>query len=161
MPHFGWTRLAYLLFVLVVLTTLVQLASLGTDPRPLASEPRESVREPREPAKTAQPVSAALPASVEDNLEDLATSVPAAAAPHAAPQAPEPVFERPAPAAQPAGSDVAAVRAPAYSSGPVCGNLENFPRTSKIFFPLPKAYFDTYEDTWGRLGRRVATRGQI
>ena len=43
MPHFGWTRLAYLLFVLVVLTALVQLASLGADPRPLASEPRDGV----------------------------------------------------------------------------------------------------------------------
>ena len=43
MLHFGWTRLAYLLFVLIVLTALVQLASLGTDPRPLASEPRDGV----------------------------------------------------------------------------------------------------------------------
>jgi collagen type III alpha len=71
----------------------------------------------------------------------MATDVPGAAAPHTR----VPVFERP----PLAGSDVAAVRAPAYSSGPVCGDLENFPRTSKILFPVPKAYFDSYEDTWG------------
>ena len=43
MPHFGWTRLAYLLFVLVVLTALVQLASLDADLAPLASKPRDGV----------------------------------------------------------------------------------------------------------------------
>ena len=155
-----------MLFVLVVLTALVQLASLGTDPRPLASEtrdglaaatprtndeePRESAREPREPSKTASPASAtppaALPASVTDRLEDMATDVPGAGSPYTR-HTRVPVFQRPA--TPPAGSDVEAVRAPAYSSGPVCGDLENFPRTSRILFPLPKAYFDSYEDTWG------------
>jgi murein DD-endopeptidase MepM/ murein hydrolase activator NlpD len=169
MPHFGWTRLAYLLFVLVVLTALVHLASLGTDPRPLASEPRDGVaagalqtndeeprepareprasaREPREPAKTAQPASAtlpaALPASVADRLEDMATDVPGAGSPYTR-HTRVPVFERPPPAGP------AAPRAPTYSSGPVCGDLENFARTSKILFPLPKTYFDSYDDTWG------------
>jgi murein DD-endopeptidase MepM/ murein hydrolase activator NlpD len=166
MPHFGWTRLAYLLFVLVVLTALVQLASLGTDPRPLASEPRdggaaeapqtsseeprEPARQPREPAKTAQPASAAppaaLPVSVADSLEDMATDVPGGGSPYTR-HTRVPVFERPAP--PPVGSEVAAVRAPAYSSEPVCGNLEKFPSSSRILFPLPKAYFDSYEDTWG------------
>jgi len=33
--------------------------------------------------------------------------------------------------------------------GPVCGNLGGFPKSSKVVFPLPEDYFDSYEDTWG------------
>ena len=155
MPHFGWTRLAYLLFVLVVLTALVQLASLSTDSRPLASEPPDGpvvfrnhqapTAEPHEPARTISPTAGALPSSVADRLEDVAADAPGAAASYTRP----PVFHRPAPASPPAISGDAPVRTPALGTGPVCGDLENFPSTSKIFFPLPKHYFDSYEDTWG------------
>src|SRR4028118_1552159 len=31
----------------------------------------------------------------------------------------------------------------------VCGNLGNFPESSRVVFPLPKDYFDSCEDTWG------------
>ena len=33
--------------------------------------------------------------------------------------------------------------------GPVCGNLGDFPESSRVVFPLPDDYFDSYEDTWG------------
>ena len=33
--------------------------------------------------------------------------------------------------------------------GPVCGNLGDFPKSSRVVFPLPNDYFDSYEDTWG------------
>jgi hypothetical protein len=33
--------------------------------------------------------------------------------------------------------------------GPVCGNLGDFPKSSRVVFPLPEDYFDSYEDTWG------------
>jgi hypothetical protein len=166
MPHFGWTRLAYLLFVLVVLTALVQLASLRPDPRPLSSEPSDGVataaprttdEEPREPAKTtppAAPLPAALPASVSDRLEDMATDVPTVGSPYTR----APVFRRPAPATPPAGSGGVAVRTPAFGSGPVCGDLENFPSTSKIVFSRSGTFTPT-RTPGGRPGRRVATRG--
>ena len=32
---------------------------------------------------------------------------------------------------------------------PVCGNLVDFPESSRVVFPLPEDYFDSYEDTWG------------
>ncbi len=32
---------------------------------------------------------------------------------------------------------------------PVCGNLGDFPKSSKVVFPLPEEYFNSYEDTWG------------
>ena len=31
----------------------------------------------------------------------------------------------------------------------VCGNLGDFPESSRVVFPLPGDYFDSYEDTWG------------
>jgi hypothetical protein len=34
-------------------------------------------------------------------------------------------------------------------SRPVCGNLGDFPKSSRVVFPLPRNYFDSYEDTWG------------
>ena len=40
----------------------------------------------------------------------------------------------------------------------VCGNLDDFPESSRVVFPLPEDYFDSYEDTWGRRVRRVVTR---
>jgi murein DD-endopeptidase MepM/ murein hydrolase activator NlpD len=33
--------------------------------------------------------------------------------------------------------------------GPVCGNLGDFPKSSRVVFPLPEDHFDSYEDTWG------------
>ena len=35
------------------------------------------------------------------------------------------------------------------SAGPVCGNLRDAPKNSKIVFPLSKDYFNSYDDTWG------------
>ena len=49
-----------------------------------------------------------------------------------------PVFYRPS-----SGEDRAT------NGGPVCGNLGDFPKSSKVVFPLPKEYFNSYEDTWG------------
>lgn len=37
----------------------------------------------------------------------------------------------------------------APSSEPVCGNLGDFPRSSRAVFPLPAAYRGSYADTWG------------
>jgi len=31
----------------------------------------------------------------------------------------------------------------------VCNHLGDFPKSSKAVFPLPKDYFDSYDDTWG------------
>ena len=35
------------------------------------------------------------------------------------------------------------------SGGPVCGNLGDLPKSSRAVFPLPRDYFNSYEDTWG------------
>jgi collagen type III alpha len=33
--------------------------------------------------------------------------------------------------------------------GPVCGDLGDFPKSSRAVFPLPGDYFDSYDDSWG------------
>lgn len=45
------------------------------------------------------------------------------------------------------------------SGGPVCGDLGSFPKSSRVVFPLPDEYFNSYDDTWGRRVRRAGTRG--
>jgi len=32
---------------------------------------------------------------------------------------------------------------------PVCGDLGDVPASSRVVFPLPEAYFNSYDDTWG------------
>ncbi len=32
---------------------------------------------------------------------------------------------------------------------PVCADLGDFPKSSRVVFPLPEAYFGSYDDTWG------------
>ena len=56
-----------------------------------------------------------------------------------------PVFYRPS-----SGEDV--------DGESVCGNLGDFLENSRVIFPLPRYYFGSYEDTWGRRVRRVVTR---
>ena len=34
-------------------------------------------------------------------------------------------------------------------TGPVCGDLRNVPKSSKVVFPLSDRFFDSYDDTWG------------
>ena len=58
-----------------------------------------------------------------------------------------PVFRRPSFRAPTGGGADAPVVFP--NSGPVCGNLGNFPKSSKAIFPLPKGYLNSYDDTWG------------
>ena len=38
---------------------------------------------------------------------------------------------------------------PDVSGGPVCGNLSDLPKSSRAVFPLPRDYFNSYDDTWG------------
>lgn len=35
------------------------------------------------------------------------------------------------------------------ADGPVCGDLGDFPKSSRVVFPLPGDYFNSYDDTWG------------
>jgi murein DD-endopeptidase MepM/ murein hydrolase activator NlpD len=134
LAHFGWTRLAYLLFVLSVLVAVAQIGSPSADPWPLASEPEHppvAEEEAPEPAGISPREDAAHAAFVDhgegDHRNGATTDAPDTANPG------PPVFYRPALA----------------GSGPACGDLGRFPGSRKIAFPLPKEYLNSYEDTWG------------
>ena len=58
-----------------------------------------------------------------------------------------PVFRRPSLHASAGGNGDAPAVFP--TSGSACGNLGNFPKSSKAIFPLPDRYLNSYDDTWG------------
>jgi murein DD-endopeptidase MepM/ murein hydrolase activator NlpD len=134
LAHFGWTRLAYLLFVLSVLMAAAQIGSPSADPWPLASEPEHppvAEEEAPEPAEISPREDAAHAAFGDhgegDHRNGATTDAPGTMNPG------PPVFYRPALA----------------GSGPACGDLGRFPGSRRIAFPLPKEYLNSYEDTWG------------
>jgi len=58
-----------------------------------------------------------------------------------------PVFYRPSLQVSDGGSSAGATAG--TSAEPVCGDLGSFPASSRAVFPLPEAYFNSYDDTWG------------
>ena len=151
MPEFGWTRLAYSLLVMATLAAILQLGSPSAATRPRSPEP------PKTPAAiwTADELEKDEPAEAERAVRPGRTDrVPGDAAgdgrntPATQPSDP-PVFYRPSPAAPrlvPGG-----ITGGAWEPGgrPVCGDLTGFPSSSGVLFPLSKAHFGSYEDTWG------------
>jgi murein DD-endopeptidase MepM/ murein hydrolase activator NlpD len=150
LTDFGWTRLAYLLAVLSVLSALAQLGSPSAEPRSLASDPPD-----RRPADT-DPTTANEPYRRESTspLTSVAPrekpSAPAVArhlkwagtgGTSVAPGADRAVFYHPAP--------VRVEPEPDGGPGPVCGNLARFPNGNRLVFPLPMQHANSYEDTWG------------
>lgn len=162
-PHLSWTRAAYVFFVLAVLAALLKLGGAGlAQQKILASEPTD-------PATTIELTTpeGTTPETTTEDTQPEPEPAPATAssvqrAPKPAPTVPvnravaqkkpatvgePPVFYRPsARATAPAASDTDS--APAVT-GPVCGDLGNFPKSSKAIFPLSNLYFNSYEDSWG------------
>ena len=173
MPRFGWTRLAYLLFVLTVLAVLARPGTPGAETKPLAADlPQDTTPIGGEPSDVREPAwSPNMTRRIEREISSLVDLGGAQDAsnpqdhvaarppnPKAAPaefqdrEAAPPVFYRPA------ASDRLTVGAKAGAAGPVCGDLGRFPESSRVVFPLEERYFYSNEDTWGRPGRRAATR---
>ena len=151
MPAFGWMRLAYSLLVLATLAAIMQLGSPSAATQPDPPEPPKkttaavwSSDEPEEKPAKAEPANRPdRPAKTPDNGPAGARRAPAAEPPG------PPVFHRPSPAVP--GLVPGGATGGAWEPGgrPVCGDLARFPSTSEVLFPLPKARFGSYEDTWG------------
>jgi murein DD-endopeptidase MepM/ murein hydrolase activator NlpD len=160
MPEFGWTRLAYSLLVLAALAAIVQIGSPSAATKSQVPEPPGKATAAVWPVDgTESDGAAGTPpregdtraglAARHENASDEESAVPeaprttgapvAAAARETAP----PVFYRPSPEIPSPGG------ARGAGAGPVCGDLRGFSSDSEILFPLSKAYFDSYEDTWG------------
>lgn len=137
-----WRRAAYVFFMMSVLAALLKLggASLA-DPKPLSYD----VPVPAE----APPASAGIDSS--KNSEELTAEFLSLKSERPKGRASFPrnedssrssglqrepqVFERPS-----LGTT---------STGPVCGDLGDFPKSSKAVFPMAGDYFYSYDDTWG------------
>ena len=168
MRGWGWTRLAYLLFVLTALTILVRLGDSGAEALSLSAgapdEPRgipnlgrltEGALSSLEDARgevggpdapgIVEPRVPPVPAAREDTVPATPGAVPAAEPSGeretAGQSTAPPVFYRP-----PGSGFGPASRS---GSGPVCGDLGRFPQSSRVVFPLEREYLYSYEDTWG------------
>lgn len=145
-------RLAYSLLVLATLAAIMQLGSPSAAIQPGTPEPAKKTTaavwsadgsESNEAAPAATPDPPARPGKTPDDA-------PAAARSTSAPQPSEPpVFYRPSPAVP--GLVPGGVTGGAWEPGgrPVCGDLARFPSSSEVLFPLSRAHFGSYDDTWG------------
>ena len=172
MRRFGWIRLACLFLALTVLTALVRLGDTGAEARSLAARVPDVIslapEEPQGPEPEAPAVTRWTEAQIS-SLQDVSEEAlraqdasriptpgrtrneamqkpPVAKKGRAASPSEPPVFYRPVPPGEPAGS------------GPVCGDLRGAPEGGRIVFPLERRYFCSYDDTWGHRARRAATR---
>lgn len=153
MPEFGWMRLAYSLLVLAALAAIVQLGSPSAATQPRTAEPPKkataavwSADEPErdEPAARAEPTNRPhLPAKTPGNVPGVKRSSPATEL------SVPPVFYRPSPAAPGLVPGVATGGEWEPGARRVCGDLAAFPSSSEVLFPLPKAHFGSYGNTWG------------
>lgn len=144
---FKFARAAYVMFAVAVLLALLKLGGFGTHPLFLRIVPTETV------AKAAEPVigedaskGEALDLPVADGsasgsvrrLLTLASRVSNL-----------PSRGESARTGEPSRDDAPVFYRPSTDGETVCGNLGDFPKSSRVVFPLSSDYFDSYEDTWG------------
>ncbi len=137
-----FARTSYALFSVAVLLALLKLGGItGTKPLFLRVAPATPVAKAAEPGFT------------KDERRNEILDLPDADGP-----APKPAGRSTdRPASRSAGEERG--EAPIFyrpSSGkwnsddePVCRNLGDSPKSSRVVFPLPEDYFDSYEDSWG------------
>jgi murein DD-endopeptidase MepM/ murein hydrolase activator NlpD len=150
---FKFARAAYVMFAVAVLLALLKLGGLGAHPLFLRIVPTESV------AKAAEPVAGGRASEGEvldlPDADDSTSGSVGRLLTLASRVSNLPGREESARTGEPSRDDAPVFHRP--SSGktrgtdgePVCGNLGDFPKSSRAVFPLSSDYFDSYEDTWG------------
>ncbi len=138
-----FARACYVMIAVAVLMAALKLGgALGTEPLFLQTVPTEPASKSLAPAVGRQVSEGEVPEREAPDLRragELSTSpighLLAGSPSSSSEETPEvPVFYRPS---------------SGYSGGPVCGDLGDFPRNSRVVFPLPEEYFNSYDDTWG------------
>jgi murein DD-endopeptidase MepM/ murein hydrolase activator NlpD len=144
---FKFARAAYVMFAVAVLLALLKLGGFGVHPLFLRIVPTETV------AKAAESVTG------EDASKGEALDLPDADSPTsgsvgrlltlASRVSNLPSRGESARTGEPSRDDTTVFYRPSTDGEPVCGNLGDFPKSSRAVFPLSSDYFDSYEDTWG------------
>jgi len=172
--HLSWTRVAYVFFVLSLLAALVKIGVGGaaqSQALALHSSPGEEITVAQSETTSVQHVNV----TDTSRQETSATAITGSRKPAFSPPVKNgadpnvevrkttdragpdrtvsvssdepPVFYRPTGGAsnKPTGESGTL----SFGTGPVCGDLGNFPNGSKVVFPLADTYFNSYSDTWG------------
>ncbi len=138
-----FARACYAMFAVAVLMAVLKLGgALGTEPLFLQTVPTEPASKTSAPAVGRQVSEGEVPEREAPDLRRAAEPLTspigrllAGISSSSSEETPEvPVFYRPS------SGD---------SGGPVCGDLGDFPRSSRVVFPVPEEYFNSYDDTWG------------
>jgi murein DD-endopeptidase MepM/ murein hydrolase activator NlpD len=136
---------SYVMFAVAILLALLKLGGItGAKPLFLKMVPAEPVAKAAEPADD-EKVSVGERLDLPDADGSTGRLLAVFTAGSGREEGETPVFRRPS-----SGDP---------DSEPVCGNLGNFPKSSRVVFPLPEEYFDSYEDTWGAARRQGGHEG--
>ena len=145
-PRFA--KACYVFFAVAVLAAIFKLSISVAQPallKMLPAVPTTSATEPS--AKSpAGPEDPRLVSFSDDGAERQEVSP-------SRPDSRKAIHEKSGEGSEDAAGDASVFRRPSQdrgsSAGPVCGDLGDVPRSSRVVFPLPEHYFDSYDDTWG------------
>jgi collagen type III alpha len=133
-------RASYVLFAAAVCAALVKIGGMsGATPVLMQDAPTEpAVAQARTPLEEDLPTRPLLDLPEPGDRPDAETASARLGASFdgGGQSADDPaIFRRPSPTGAP--------------PEPICGNLGNVPQSSRVVFPLPREYFDSYEPGWG------------
>ena len=147
-------KACYAFFAVAVLAAILKLSISGATPSPLKMLPAAPTASATEPA--AIPSQGPGDPRLGSFSDDGAVARPETAFSRSASR--ERNLEGPdersdGPSGEAFSGDAPVFHRPSLERGsfsePVCGDLGDVPRSSRVVFPLPKAYFNSYDDTWG------------
>lgn len=151
-PRFA--KACYAFFAIAVLAAFLKLSISGAEPILLKMLPAVPTASAAAPAAT--PPQAPIEPRLAGFSDDGEAERPKATLPRS--DSRERIFEGPEEVSDGPSGDAPSGDAPVFrrpsldrgsSSEPVCGDLGDVPRSSRVVFPLPEAYFNSYDDTWG------------
>ena len=150
----GFVRGCYAFFVVAVLAAVLKLSVSGAEPsflEMLPSAPAASVAAELAPRSPESPEDPRLGSFSDDDEAERLEAVLARGDERSSSR--EGFLLRSDREVAASSDDAPVFRRPSLardsSPGPVCGDLGDAPGSSRVVFPLPDEYFDSYDDTWG------------
>ena len=145
-PRFA--KACYAFFAVAVLAAVLKLSISGAEPALLKMLPAAPTASAVEPAdRSPQDPEDSRLGSFSDGEEERLEAAFARSVPR------EDALEGSDEGPNSSSGDASVFRRPSLNRDsydePVCGDLGDVPRSSRVVFPLPEDYFNSYDDTWG------------